>query len=230
MDVMKRVNALIDQLLRYFSEQKNGEDTRSELLLWTGETEATAFMEKLPQIWQCLQEDVDAALAGDPAARSREEVVLAYPGFRATAVYRMAHALWELDIPLLPRLMAECAHSATGIDIHPGAHIGRWFFIDHGTGVVIGETAVIGDWVKLYQGVTLGGLSTRNAEALRGRKRHPTIGNDVTVYANATILGGETVIGDGCVIGANVFLTTSVPPFTTVRSKPQELEHLTHSV
>lgn len=223
MDALKRAGALACDLLREFPAVETRQEIREELLLWTNESDVNAFFEKLPELWEALQEDVQAALEGDPAACSPEEVTEAYPGFRATAVQRMAHALWELGVPLLPRLMTEYAHSITGIDIHPGAQIGKRFFIDHGTGVVIGETTVIGDRVKLYQGVTLGGLSTRNAEALRGKKRHPTIGNDVTVYANATILGGDTVVGDGCVIGANVFLTGSVPPHTTVRMKPQDL-------
>lgn len=197
---------------------------REALVPWTGEEKAAAFLEKLPELGDLFRGDLRAALEGDPAARSEEEVLRAYPGFWAVAIQRLAHVLWGLEVPLLPRLMTEYAHSATGIDIHPGAKIGNRFFIDHGTGVVIGETAEIGNQVKIYQGVTLGGLSTRNAAGLRGRKRHPTIGDRVTVYANATILGGETVIGDDCVIGANVFLTGSVPPGTTVRMKQQELE------
>lgn len=200
------------------------EQVRKQLGNWTGEAGAEAFLEQLSAVHNLLKGDIQAALEGDPAAKSEEEVIVAYPGFRAVAAQRMAHVLWKGKVPLLPRLITEYAHRITGIDIHPGARIGSGFFIDHGTGVVIGETTVIGDRVKLYQGVTLGGLSTRDAGALRGRKRHPTIGNDVTVYANATILGGDTVIGDGCIIGANVFLTGSVPPGTTVRMKPQELE------
>lgn len=223
MDELERVGALTRQLVHCVIK---GDSTVELLRPWIGEGKATAFAGKVPALRQRLGEDIHAALEGDPAATGEEEILLTYPGFRAVAVQRMAHALWGMEVPLLPRLMTEYAHSTTGIDIHPGARIGRRFFIDHGTGVVIGETAVIGDRVKLYQGVTLGGLSTRDAAGLRGRKRHPTIGNDVTVYANATILGGETVIGDGCTIGANVFLTESVPPNTTVRIKEQELEFL----
>ena len=226
MDVWKRVGELSQDLVAgaLWSYRRGG--LGEELAPWTGKVKAEAFLENLPGIGSLLREDLRAALEGDPAAQSEEEVILAYPGVRAVAIQRLAHELWGMEVPLLPRLMTEFAHSVTGIDIHPGAVIGKRFFIDHGTGVVIGETAVIGDDVKLYQGVTLGGLSTRDAAGLRGKKRHPTIGDRVTVYANATVLGGETVIGDGCVIGANVFLTGSVPPNTTVRMKQQEQEFL----
>lgn len=182
---------------------------------------------QLPQLRQFLEQDLQAALEGDPAAVSREEIRLAYPGFRAVEIQRLAHILWLRKIPLLPRLMTSYVHRITGIDIHPGAEIGASFFIDHGTGVVIGETARIGDQVKLYQGVTLGALSTRNAAQLRGQKRHPTLGDRVTVYANATILGGETVIGDDCTVGANVLLTESLPPGTVVRLKAPDLDFTT---
>src|SRR5690606_33083175 len=154
--------------------------------------------------------DAEAAYQGDPAAQSLEEVIISYPGFFAVASHRIAHALLKLDIPLLPRLMAEYAHERTGIDIHPGAHIGESLFIDHGTGVVIGETTIIGKNVKVYQGVTLGALSVK--KRLQNIKRHPTIEDDVVIYANSTILGGETVVGSGSVIGGNVWLTRSVPP------------------
>ena len=224
MDVWKRAGQMSQVLLEGALSPQCQEGLLEKLIPWTGKEKAELFLEQLPRIGALLRQDLRAALEGDPAAQSEKEVILAYPGFRAVAVQRMAHALWKLEAPLLPRLMTEYAHSVTGIDIHPGAVIGKRFFIDHGTGVVIGETAVIGDDVKLYQGVTLGGLSTRDAAGLRGKKRHPTIGNGVTVYANATVLGGETVIGDGCVIGANVFLTESVPPNTTVRMKQQEQE------
>jgi len=154
--------------------------------------------------------DVEAAVAGDPAAKSAEEVILSYPGLEALTVHRCANFLWRRGIPLIPRMMSEYVHAKTGIDIHPGATIGERFFIDHGTGVVIGETAVIGDNVKIYQGVTLGALSVRKSES--DRKRHPTIEDDVTIYSGATILGGKTVIGSGCVVGGNVWLTSSLPP------------------
>lgn len=187
-----------------------------------GPDQAAAFFGKIPHIRQLLELDLQAALDGDPAAQSRREILLAYPGFYAVTVYRGAHALYELQVPLLPRLLTEHAHSVTGIDIHPGAVIGSRFFIDHGTGVVIGQTAVIGNDVKLYQGVTLGGLSTRGGRSLQGVKRHPTIEDGVTIYANATVLGGETVIGSGSVIGANTFVTGSIAPGTRVSiAQPQ---------
>jgi len=169
------------------------------------------FLPRLPEIRSQLAQDVEAAYEGDPAARSFAEIVVAYPSIRAIAIHRIAHALQSLRVPILPRMMSEHAHDRTGIDIHPGARIGRRFFIDHGTGVVVGETTEIGDRVRIYQGVTLGARSPRHGESLRGRKRHPTIHDDVTIYAGATILGGETVIGRGSVIGGNVWLTESIP-------------------
>ena len=171
------------------------------------------FMDSLPQIAQVLRTDIRAAYLGDPAARSEQEIQLAYPAFEAISIFRLAHRLFELKVPLLPRMMTEYAHQNTGIDIHPGATIGTDFFIDHGTGVVIGETCVIGHHVKLYQGVTLGAKSfdaDENGNPIKGIKRHPQIGNGVVIYAGATILGGDTVIGDDCVIGSNVWLTRSV--------------------
>jgi serine O-acetyltransferase len=172
------------------------------------------FLAALPEIYEKLLEDADALDQSDPAATSTEEVILTYPGFRAVAVYRLANVLARLGVPLLPRMMAEICHRDTGIDIHPKATIGRAFSIDHGTGLVIGETALIGDRVKLYQGVTPGASSV--SKALAATKRHPTLEHDVIVYANATILGGETVIGAGSVIGGNVWLTRSVPPRSLV--------------
>lgn len=182
-----------------------------------------AFLKQIPQIRALVQTDLRAAFDGDPAASSMEEILAAYPGPFAVMVHRLAHALLKLGVPILPRCMAEYAHSRAGIDIHPGASIGEGFFIDHGTGVVIGETTVIGRNVKLYQGVTLGALSTRDAARLRGVRRHPTIEDEVTIYAGATILGGATVIGRGCVIGGNVFLTDSVPAGCRVQIKAPEL-------
>ena len=170
------------------------------------------FFEKLPLIKNTLQQDAQAGLDGDPAAYSIDEIILAYPGFFAILVYRMAHELSCMDIPLVPRMMCEYAHAKTGIDIHPNAEIGNRFFIDHGTGVVIGETVNIGNNVKIYQGVTIGALSTKNANQLSGKKRHPTIEDDVVIYAGAAILGGGTVIGKGSTIGGNVFITESIPP------------------
>jgi serine O-acetyltransferase len=174
----------------------------------------TTFFERLPEVMDLIAADVEAAYHGDPAASCLEEIVLAYPGVKAVFTYRVAHLLHSLGVPLIPRIMTEFAHNETGCDIHPGATIGRDFFIDHGTGVVIGETTDIGDRVKLYQGVTLGALSFPRDERgrlVRGTKRHPTLEDDVVVYAGATILGGETVVGRGSVIGGNVWLTTSVP-------------------
>lgn len=186
------------------------------LILPLKDVDCKAFLRGLPGIRAALEMDLQAFLAGDPAAAGAEEIVVSYPGFHAITIQRLAHALHTMAVPLLPRMMTELAHSATGIDIHPGAVLGPSFFIDHGTGVVIGETTVIGAGVKLYQGVTLGALSTKNAPALRGVKRHPTLEDGVTVYAGASILGGETVIGEGCVIGANAFVTGSVKPGATV--------------
>ena len=185
---------------------------------------ATRFLQKLPYLRETLLQDVEATYEGDPAARDNHEIIFAYPGIFAITVYRLAHELYKLKIPLIPRMMTEYAHSLTGIDINPGAEIGRHFFIDHGTGIVFGETTVIGDYVKIYQGVTLGALSTRGGQSLRGKKRHPTIGDEVTVYASTTILGGESVIGKGSVIGANAFITQSVPENTRVSMRVPELD------
>ena len=181
------------------------------------------FFEAIPAVRAAVQTDLQAAYDGDPAATGMAEIIFAYPGLFAITVYRLAHVLYTLNVPMLPRIMTEHAHSVTGIDIHPGATIGEYFFIDHGTGIVVGETTVIGRNVKIYQGVTLGGLSTRGGQSLRGKRRHPTIEDNVTIYANASILGGETVIGRDCVIGANSFITQSLPPCTTVTLKNQEL-------
>jgi len=186
-----------------------------------------AFLERLPAVRAMLAGDVQAAYDGDPAASHTDEVILAYPGVMAITVYRFAHELYQMEVPLIPRIMTEWAHTMTGVDIHPGARIGRRFFVDHATGVVIGETGVIGDNVKLYQGVTLGAVSFPRDERgrlIRGYKRHPTVKNDVTIYANATVLGGETTIGAESVIGASVFLTRSVPDNATVRLNDPELK------
>ena len=183
-----------------------------------------AFFQEIPKIRALIQTDVQAAYDGDPAATSKDEVIFCYPGLFAITVYRLAHILYTLNVPLLPRIMTEHAHSITGIDIHPGATIGRHFFIDHGTGIVIGETTVIGEHVKIYQGVTLGGLTTRGGQSLRGKKRHPTIEDNVPMYAGASVLGGETVIGRDSVIGSNAFITHSIAPCTTVSIKSQELQ------
>lgn len=177
---------------------------------------AAEMVTKLPQIARQVQMDLDATFDGDPAAGSREEILFSYPGLFAILVYRVAHELYRLHIPILPRMMSEYAHSHTGIDIHPGAQIGDYFFIDHGTGIVVGETTVIGDRVKLYQGVTLGALSTRDGHHSLPGKRHPTVEDDVTIYSGASILGGDTVIGRGSVVGGNAFLTDSVQKDTRV--------------
>lgn len=183
-----------------------------------------AFFQQIPKIRSYVETDLQAALDGDPAAGCKAEIILAYPGLIASTINRIAHELYLLEVPLLPRLMTEYAHTETGIDIHPGATLGKYFFIDHGTGIVVGETAVIGDNVKIYQGVTIGALSTRGGQKLHGKKRHPTIEDNVTIYSGASILGGETVIGHDSVIGGNAFITTSIPSNTRVSIKNQELE------
>lgn len=183
----------------------------------------TRFLEAIPKVQELLAKDVEAQLAGDPAANSTSEVILAYPGLFTIFVYRYAHVLYELEVPMLPRIMSEYAHGKTGIDINPGATIGEYFFIDHGTGVVIGETAIIGNGVKIYQGVTIGALSTRKGQALSGVKRHPTIENNVIIYANATILGGNTVVGEGATVAGNTFVTESVPAGAKVSAMHPEL-------
>ena len=200
---------LRDQLaaaLRFRMEA--GEDAEA-----AAEEICAAFAERLPEVKRLLLLDVEALYEGDPAAVSREEVMISYPGFRAITIFRIAHELYLLKAPLIPRIMTEYAHERTGIDIHPGATVGEYFFIDHGTGIVVGETTTIGDHVKLYQGVTLGARSfelDENGNPVKNIKRHPDIGNHVVIYANATILGGDTVIGDHCVIGGNTWLTRSV--------------------
>ena len=183
------------------------------------------FFRAIPEVRAVAQTDVEAFFDGDPAAFSVDEIIFCYPGLFAITVYRLAHVLYTLQVPLLPRIMTEHAHSVTGIDINPGATIGKYFFIDHGTGIVVGETTVIGNHVKVYQGVTLGALTTRGGQNLRGKKRHPTIEDNVTIYAGASILGGGTVIGRDCVIGSNVFITHSIPACTTVSVKNQELQY-----
>lgn len=212
-DIESAISRLKKQFIQYFDSvsvlQENTEAKSS--------ANAEVFFEKLPKLAEILDLDALAALAGDPAAYSREEVIVTYPGFYAVCIYRLAHALWELQIPLLPRLITEYAHEKTGIDINPGAKIGESFFLDHGTGVVIGETAVIGKNVKIYQGVTLGALSVK--KKLQSKKRHPTIEDDVVIYANSTILGGDTVIGKGSIIGGNTWIIESVAPGSVITLK-----------
>jgi serine O-acetyltransferase len=208
--IRQRLNVEVRRTVRL-----NGESEHTEGLV-------CRFMLALPQVRALLQTDVEAAFAGDPAARSFEEIILAYPGLEAIAIQRAAHVLYKENVPLIPRMMTEWAHGRTGIDIHPGAEIGTHFFIDHGTGVVIGETAQLGHHVKLYQGVGLVARSLAAGQALRGKKRHPTLEDNVTVYANATIVGGDTVIGARSTIGANVFILESVAPDMTYALSQQE--------
>jgi serine O-acetyltransferase len=221
-DVMYRLNKQIVKVSKFCPGLQNmcQEKIDSEAYRITVE-----FLSKIPKIRECLEDDLQAALEGDPAANSFGEIILAYPGLFAITVNRLAHELFLLSVPLIPRIMTEYAHSVTGIDIHPGATIGKHFFIDHGTGIVVGETTVIGDNVKIYQGVTLGALSTRGGQKLKNVKRHPTIEDNVTIYAGASILGGDTVIGKGSVIGSNAFITKSISAGTTVSIKNQELSY-----
>lgn len=183
------------------------------------------FFRRIPKIREYLNTDIQATFDGDPAADSKDEIILAYPGLLATAIYRIAHELFLLQVPLLPRMMTEYAHRETGVDIHPGATIGKYFFIDHATGVVVGSTSIIGEHVKVYQGVTIGALSTKAGHAAHGTRRHPTIEDYATLYSGATILGGNTVIGEGAVIGGNSFVTRSVPPHATVTVTTQQTIH-----
>lgn len=199
------------------------EGARSRSVELRAEEAAAELMAELPRLQKLLLIDVEAALNGDPAAGSKEQIILSYPGLRAIFTYRIAHELYIRNIPYIPRIMTEHAHSRTGIDINSGATIGEYFFIDHGTGVVIGETTNIGNNVKIYQGVTLGALSTRAGLKLAGKKRHPTIEDDVTIYSNASVLGGNTVIGRGSTIGGSAFITSSIPPFSRVSMKTPEL-------
>ena len=201
----------------------NGDNEKCELCDREAARIVHAFFERIPHVRDLLATDVQAAFEGDPAAKSTDETIFCYPGLYAISVQRLAHELFRMDVPMLPRIMTEYAHGKTGIDIHPGAQLGRRFFIDHGTGVVIGETTVIGENVKIYQGVTLGALAPGFGQLLRGQKRHPTIEDDVTIYSNATILGGDTVIGRGATIGGNVFLVSSVPPLNQVSAEPPQL-------
>ena len=214
-DVMYNLNKQLQVVFRSAGEE-NPEQRAQQVSL--------DFFKSIPGVRADLQTDLEAFYDGDPAAYSIDEIIFCYPGLFAVTVYRLAHVLYSLGVPMLPRIMSEHAHSITGIDINPGATVGKYFFIDHGTGIVIGETTVIGDHVKIYQGVTLGALTTRGGQSLRGVRRHPTIEDNVTIYAGASILGGETVIGRDSVIGSNVFITHSIPCCTTVSVKSQELQ------
>ncbi|HAM68058.1 MAG TPA: serine acetyltransferase [Ruminococcus sp.] len=221
-DVIFNLSRQIAVVLEYLPEMKEaGYDAR----LARAQELTLAFIGKIPEIRSYVETDVQAAFDGDPAAYNKDEIIYSYPGLFAILVSRLAHQLHLLGVPIIPRIMTEFAHSQTGIDIHPGASLGRYFFIDHGTGIVIGETTEIGDNVKVYQGVTLGALSTRGGQSLKSKKRHPTICDNVTIYSGASILGGETVIGKGAVIGANAFITRSIPEGAKVSIKNQELHY-----
>jgi serine O-acetyltransferase len=213
-----RLTTQIGRALRHDARAHSPDDCDEDYEA-LGQAKALLFLDRIPALRETLALDVQAAYDGDPAVRTVDEIIFCYPGLEAVTVYRIAHELHDLDVPFIPRIMTEWAHSKTGIDIHPGATIGKYFFIDHGTGVVIGETCEIGDHVKLYQGVTLGALSFQtdsDGNLVRGEKRHPTIEDHVVIYANATVLGGLTVVGHDSVIGSSVWLTRSVPPRTTV--------------
>ncbi|MBO7396193.1 MAG: serine acetyltransferase [Ruminococcus sp.] len=219
-DIIHNLSQQISVVLRYNPKYENAPQCEIEQ---SARDITLDFLEKLPKIRDYIATDVEAAFSGDPAAFNKEEIIFSYPGLFAILVNRIAHELHLLGVPLIPRIMTEHAHSVTGIDIHPGASIGKYFFIDHGTGIVIGETTEIGDNVKIYQGVTLGALSTRGGQLLKNRKRHPTIEDNVTIYSGASILGGETVIGHDAVIGGNAFITKSVPAGARVSIKNPEL-------
>lgn len=220
-DVMYNLSKQIAIVLKYLPEYATKEEKE---LLYEGEHLTLKFLGKITKIRELIQTDLQAAYDGDPAAFNKPEIIFSYPGLFAIMVNRIAHELYLLGVPLIPRMMTEYAHKETGIDIHPGVTLGNYFFIDHGTGIVIGETAVIGNNVKIYQGVTIGALSTRGGQKLHGKKRHPTIEDNVTIYAGASILGGDTVIGHDSVIGGNAFITTSIPSNTRVSIKNQEME------
>ncbi|MEW6444213.1 MAG: serine O-acetyltransferase EpsC [bacterium] len=212
-----------EQIAKSLRHRCEGAHLVCDLCMQRGREETVRFMKRIPELRRLLRGDVTATWENDPAASSLDEIIFSYPGVKAITIYRIAHELYHQEIPVLPRIMTEYAHRVTGIDIHPGAHIGEHFFIDHGTGVVIGETCTIGDRVKIYQGVTLGALSLARdecGEVVRDTKRHPTVEDDVTIYSGATILGGDTVIGAGSIVGGNVWLTTSIPPGTKVVIEP----------
>lgn len=215
-DIYDRLKNQIEIALLYHGEEPEEAAARADRT-------TCGFFEQLPEIQRLLLTDVQAGFDGDPAAKSKEEIIFSYPGLFAIYVYRLAHVLYKEEIPFIPRVMSEYAHGRTGIDINPGATIGEYFFIDHGTGVVIGETTEIGRNVKLYQGVTLGALSTRQGQLLANVKRHPTIKDNVTIYSNSSVLGGETVIGENTIIGGNTFITESIPANTKVSAKSPEL-------
>lgn len=215
-DVMYDLNKQIAIALRQKPELANCSQDETKQM---AENITLQFFEKIPKIREYVETDVEADFEGDPAAFNKNEIILCYPGLLATTVNRIAHELYLLQIPIIPRMMTEYVHNLTGIDINPGATIGKYFFIDHGTGIVIGETTVIGEHVKIYQGVTLGALSTKGGQSLKNIKRHPTLEDHVTVYSGASIFGGDTIIGTGAVIGSNAFITKSVEPGARVTIK-----------
>ena len=221
-DIIYNLIKQISVVLKYSAEYRNSDN---DVLSQAAEKITFEFLEKIPKIREYIETDIAAAYDGDPAAYNKDEIICSYPGLFAIFTNRIAHELFLLKVPLIPRIMTEYAHSLTGIDIHPGTTIGKYFFIDHGTGIVIGETTVIGSHVKIYQGVTLGPLSTRGGQNLRGKKPHPTICDNVTIYSGASILGGETVVGKGVVVGGNAFITTSIPEGAKVSVKSQELTY-----
>jgi serine O-acetyltransferase len=224
--IYSRLNVEVEKSLKYICRKIS--ECPQDICQKRAEVVVKELLEELPEIRAKLRGDVEAAYSGDPAAVSTDEVILSYPCILAITTYRIAHELYVRCVPLIPRIMSEHIHALTGIDIHPGAKIGKNFFIDHGTGVVIGETAEIGDNVKIYQGVTLGALSFPKDEKgniIKGRKRHPTIGNNVVIYSGATLLGGETIIGDNVVIGGNTWITTSVEPGTKITRGPEEFKY-----
>lgn len=220
-DVVYNLNKQIAIALKYCPGYEHAD---AEEIRQVSQEISISFMKQLPTIREYVDTDLQAAFDGDPATSYKDEIIFSYPGLFAITVNRIAHVLFELHVPLIPRIMTEYAHSTTGIDIHPGATIGKYFFIDHGTGIVIGESTIIGDNVKIYQGVTLGALSTRGGQKLKNLKRHPTIEDNVTIYSGASILGGETVIGKNSVIGSNAFITKSVGEGTRVSIRNQELQ------
>ena len=217
-DLYDRLKEQIEIALLYANQEMEQQEASEQADRICG-----GFFENLPEVQERLLKDVQAGFDGDPAAKSKEEIISSYPGVFAIYVYRLAHILYVENVPHIPRIMTEYAHGKTGIDINPGAVIGDYFFIDHGTGVVIGETTEIGRNVKLYQGVTLGALSTRQGQQLANVKRHPTICDNVTIYSNSSVLGGETVIGENTIIGGNTFITESIPANTKVSAKSLEL-------
>ena len=237
-NVQSNLTVLIEDVIYNLSKQieivlKYNELTKNNLTELSAEDEmkfkeqayclSITFCNKIPMIREYVDTDLEATFQGDPAAFNKDDIILSYPGIMATTINRLAHELFKLNVPLIPRMMTEYAHAITGIDIHPGATLGKYLMIDHGTGVVVGSTTIIGDHVKIYQGVTIGALSTAAGQALHGVKRHPTIKDNVTIYSGASILGGETIIGENSVIGSNAFITRSIPAGTRVTIKNQEL-------